>query len=218
MSDGPGYFAKPRPAMLPFVPAGARRILDIGCGEGSFAARLREERGAQVWGVELDPAAAAAAAARLDRVLTGDITALARDLPDGGFDCIVMNDLLEHLLAPGDLLVTLRAKLAPGGCVVASIPNVRSFANLWNLVVHGEWRYTDEGILDRTHLRFFTRASMGRLFAESGYRLTRQVGVTPTRSWKFRLVNLLALGRLADARWLQFACVAEPRDGARDGS
>ncbi len=94
--------------------------------------------------------------------------------------------------------------------MVASIPNVRHFPNLWNLVVGGEWRYADEGILDRTHVRFYTRRSMGRLFAAAGYHLTRQAGITPTRSWKFRLINLAALGRLGDTRWLQFACVAEP--------
>lgn len=210
MTGGNGYFARPRPEMVPFVPAGARRIVDVGCGQACFAARLRTERGAEVWGIELDPLAAGMAAERLDRVLTGDALACVPELPDGYFDCAVLNDLLEHLYAPEMLLRLLRAKLAPGGCLVASLPNVRHFPNLWNLVIGGEWRYTDEGILDRTHVRFFTRRSMARLFTTAGYRLTRQVGITPTRSWKFRLLNLAALGRLRDTRWLQYACVAEP--------
>jgi 2-polyprenyl-3-methyl-5-hydroxy-6-metoxy-1,4-benzoquinol methylase len=215
MTTAPGYYARPRPEMVPFVPRTARRILDVGCGQGVFAGRLRETSGAQVWGIELDPLAAAMAAERLDRVITGDALTAAAELPDGHFDCAVMNDLLEHLVHPETLLARLRPKLAPGGCVVASIPNVRHFSNLWNLVVRGEWHYTDEGVLDRTHLRFFTRRSLPALFAAGGYRLVTVQGITPTRSWKFRACNLAALGRLDDARWLQFACVAVP-DGLPD--
>ncbi len=196
--------------MVPFVPPGSRRILEVGCGQGVFGARLRAELGAQVWGIELDPLAAAMAAERLDRVLVGDACALSDTLPDAFFDCVVLNDLLEHLVQPESLLARLRPKLAPAGCVVASLPNVRHFANLWNLVVKGEWRYADEGILDRTHLRFYTRRSLPVLFAAAGYSLERVQGITPTRSWKFRICNLLALGRLGETRWLQFACVALP--------
>ncbi len=203
--------------MLPFVPAQARRILDVGCGQGCFAARLKADRQAEVWGIEIDPVASGMAAERLDRVLTGDALEVVPALPDGFFDCIVLNDILEHLVRPETLLRLLQPKLAPGGRVVASLPNVRHFPELWRLVVRGEWEYTDEGLLDRTHLRFFTRRSMGRLFAGAGYRVLRQEGITPTRSWKFRLVNLLALGRLGDSRYLQFACVAEPGDRAPEG-
>jgi 2-polyprenyl-3-methyl-5-hydroxy-6-metoxy-1,4-benzoquinol methylase len=199
--------------MVAFVPAGARRILDVGCGQGCFAARLKSERGPEIWGIELDPIAAGMAAERLDRVLTGDALALAPTLPDGHFDCVVLNDVLEHLLSPETLLSLLRPKLAAGGVVVASIPNVRHFPELWRLVVGADWHYEDEGILDRTHLRFYTRRSMRRLFADAGYRLLRQQGITPTGSWRFRVVNILALGRLGDTRFLQFACVAQP-DGA----
>jgi hypothetical protein len=104
----------------------------------------------------------------------------------------------------------LRPKLAKDGHLVASVPNVRHFPHLWRLIVAGEWEYTDEGILDRTHLRFYTRRSMRRLFETAGYRLLSQEGITPTRSWKFRLVNLITFGRLSDARYLQFACIAVP--------
>jgi 2-polyprenyl-3-methyl-5-hydroxy-6-metoxy-1,4-benzoquinol methylase len=200
--------------MVAFVPAQARRILDVGCGQGCFAARLKAERSVEVWGIELDPLAAGMAAQRLDRILQGDAVALASALPDEHFDCIVLNDLLEHLVSPETLLGLLRAKLGPGGCLVASLPNVRHFPHLWELVVRGRWEYADEGILDRTHLRFFTRRSMRRLFEAAGYDLVRQVGINPTRSWKFRLANALACGRLADARWLQFACLAVPRPAA----
>ena len=80
----------------------------------------------------------------------------------------------------------------------------------------GEWRwdYADEGILDRTHLRFFTRSSMVRLFEEAGYPVESTQGINPTGSLKFKVVNLLTLGRWADMRYLQFACVARfPGEG-----
>ena len=211
------YFEHPRPDMLPFVPEQARRILDLGCGSGAFAASLGRQRDRELWGVVLDPGGAHSAAQRLDRVLHGDAIAELPNLPAGHFDCIVVNDLLEHLVHPEQLLAGLIDKLAPGGRLVASIPNVRHFHNCWDLVVHGKWEYRDEGILDRTHLRFFTRSSLRDLFTGSGWRLEQIVGVQPTGSLKFTLANLLALGSLSDMRYLQFACVAVPRCPAGTG-
>ena len=95
---------------------------------------------------------------------------------------------------------SLRPLLKEGGYLVASIPNVRYFFNVVDLAVYGRWDYTDEGILDRTHLRFFTRSSMARLLAESGYQVETIVGINPTGSAGFRLVNLLTLGRWSDMR------------------
>ena len=198
--------------MLAFVPARARRILDVGCGEGVFAAGLKRERSVEVWGIELDSNAAASAADKLDRVLIGDAVQCLADLAGGAFDCVVLNDILEHLVDPEELLRGLKPKLAAGGCLVASIPNVRYFPHLWQLVVRGQWEYAAEGILDRTHLRFFTRYSLTALFGRCGYRLEQIEGIHPTGSWKFQLVNLLALGRWSDMRFLQFACVAVPKE------
>jgi len=212
-----GYFSHPRPQMRGFVPSEARRILDVGCGDGAFAAGLRDERRArgqelEIWGLELDSSAAERAATHLDRVLQGPAQDRALELPPGTFDCVVMNDVLEHLVSPEVLLDALRPALAPGGCLVASIPSVRYFPNVWDLVVRGDWEYQDEGILDRTHLRFFTRQSMRGLFQRSGYSVVLQQGINPTSSWRFRLVNLLSFGRLREMRYLQFACVAEVTD------
>jgi SAM-dependent methyltransferase len=207
------YFDHPRPQMRAFVPANARVILDVGCGAGGFAAGLREERRREgheleIWGLELDPAAAEVAGGVLDRVLQGPAEELVIRLPEAHFDCVCCNDVLEHLAWPDRVLRDLRRVLKPGGVVVASIPNVRYFGNVWDLVVRGAWSYTDEGILDRTHLRFYTRASTADLFAAGGYRLLRQEGINPTHGWRFRVVNVLSLGRWRDMRYLQFACVA----------
>ncbi len=210
-----GYHANERPEMLGFVPRTARRVLDVGCGEGRFAAAVRARLGAEAWGIELDSEAALRAAARLDHLVAGDVRERIDELPNAHFDAICLNDVLEHLADPEGLLRRLGPKLATGGVVVASIPNVRFLPTLWDLAVRGEWRYADEGILDRTHLRFFTRRSIPRLFGESGYEVRRLEGINAKSFLKFRVVNWATLGRLADTRYLQFACVAAlRRDGA----
>jgi len=219
MADAASYHGHLRPQMRAYVPRSARTLLDVGCGAGAFAEGLKAERRGQgqdleIWGLELDEDAARQAASRLDRVLAGDALVRVAELPDRYFDCVVLNDVLEHLARPEQLLVALHRVLAPGGLLVASLPNVRHFFNVWDLVVRGDWEYQDEGIRDRTHLRFFTRSSMRTLFTRAGYALRRQVGINPTRSWRFRLCNLLCLGRLAEMRYLQYACVAEPQTPA----
>jgi 2-polyprenyl-3-methyl-5-hydroxy-6-metoxy-1,4-benzoquinol methylase len=205
-----GYFTKTRPEMMEFVPVTAKKVLDIGCGAATFSAALKQERGAEVWGIEMDEEAAGLAAKRIDNVLVGDIATLTQTLPDGYFDCIVCNDVLEHLVDPYSVLALFKKKLAPGGVIVFSLPNVRYFGNLKSLLVHKDWKYEDEGILDRTHLRFFTKKSIERMFDEAGYKVTTR-GITPLHSWKFWLLNALVLGNLTDTQFLQIAGVAHPK-------
>lgn len=214
----PEYYGNQRREMIPFVPSTAATVLDLGCGAGVFSARLKATRQAEgkaveVWGVEMSAEAAARAGKVLDRVLTGEISEQLPNLPAGYFDCIVLNDILEHLVHPENILKVLGALLKPGGHLVASIPNVRYFFNVLDLVWHGRWEYTDEGILDRTHLRFFTRSSIIRMLQDCGFSVVKIQGINPTGSIKFKLANLGSFGRYSDMRYLQFAVVARPADG-----
>jgi 2-polyprenyl-3-methyl-5-hydroxy-6-metoxy-1,4-benzoquinol methylase len=204
-----GYYAQARPEMLPFIPKDARRILDVGCSEGRFAAQVKDMLGAEVWGIEFVPAAAEAAQQKLDRVLVGDVMEKLKELPDQCFDCIIFNDVLEHLVDPYSVLLKMKNKLSPSGVVVASIPNVRYFRNLFNLVMRGAWEYQDSGPLDKTHLRFFTKKSIHHMFQSLGYRVVRLEGINATPSWKVALFNLLTVGFFSDTRYLQFCCVAQ---------
>lgn len=207
----PEYYGRPRRELQHFVPADVRRILDVGCGAGAFAAGLLEARpDLKITGIEFDPEAARRAAEVLDTVHTGDAFAVIPTLPRGAFDCICLNDVLEHLLEPGELLGLLPPLLAPGGGIMASIPNVRYFWNLVDLGLKGRWDYADEGICDRTHLRFFTRSSMIALFRDSGFTVETVAGINPTGSLKFKAFNALTLGRFAGMRYLQFVLVARP--------
>ncbi len=181
------YFEFDRPELRALVPAGARRVLDVGCGAGALGAALRAERGIEVVGVELDPGAAARAAERLDRVVEADLEAIV-ELPfePGAFDAIVFGDVLEHLHDPHRLLRSLRPWLADDGALVCSIPNVGHWSVVLPLLVEDRWRYEDAGLLDRTHVHFFTLgeavAMLGECgFAVEGASVTRLPGPVPAQ-------------------------------------
>lgn len=216
----PGYDLKPsdyfeyaRPEMLPFVPPECRRALDVGCGQGNFGELLKKNRPVEVWGIEPVAAAVAKAAPKLDHVIEG-IFAPEADLPRESFDAVIFNDVLEHLMDPAAALRLAAELLKPGGVVIASIPNIRQFLVLYDLVVRKEWRYCERGILDRTHLRFFTKQSMLALFADGEFKVERIEGIHPymsrtARKWLvFEILNALTFNAMEDMKYQQFAVVA----------
>lgn len=206
-----GYYDNARREMLAFVPQDAYRILDIGCGSGAFARLLQESTRKEIWGIELDASAAAIATASMHKVMCGPAEQHLDALPDHYFDCIVLNDVLEHLIDPWGMLIKLKNKLSAVGVIVASIPNVRHYKNLWNLLAAGDWQYTDAGILDKTHLRFFTARTTRQLFEDQGYRIVEFQGLRGTRKFKIKLLQWLTLGRCWDIAFPQFAIVAAQR-------
>jgi len=213
------YYQQSRPEMLKYVPAGARKVLDLGCAEGNFSKLVKDRLAAECWGVEVDRCAAQKAALKLDKVITGDVTSCMEELPNAYFDCIICNDILEHLADPYGLLIALKEKLTSRGVVVACFPNVRYCRVLFDLVVRGNWDYKDSGILDRTHLRFFTYRSLVKMFPALGYELESIEGLEPVPSMLSRLVkvvNLLLFNRFKDTIYHHFACVARPRPATDD--
>lgn len=204
------YYCQPRPEMLPFVPATAKRVLELGCAEGAFAATVKERTGAEVWGIEFDPQPAERARAVIDRVLVGDADERIAELPDTYFDAIVCNDVLEHLVNPGATLRQLRGKLTPGGLVVASIPNIRFWPALSKVLFWKDFPQEDCGIFDRTHLRFFTHKSMVRMFETAGFTVRRIKGINAWYDPLGVLLIVLSLGYFADVLYQQYACVAAP--------
>ena len=200
--------------MLAFIPASATRVLDVGCHTGAFGAGLKRRRcgGCEVWGVEMNPITAAQAQSCLDRVHVGAFDADA-DIPPHHFDVVVFNDVLEHFADPWQALAVARSKLAPGGVVVASIPNFRHLDNLIHLLWRQDFRYEATGIRDRTHLRFFTRKSALRLFQDSGFQVLQARGINADWShpnWARRLAYRAIAAAAPDTRYLQFAIVARP--------
>ena len=169
------YYGFRRPEVQRLVSRRARSVLDVGCASGEVGGGIRRRQGASVWGVEPNPQAAAAAASVLDRVLQGSIEEVLPQLPERGFDSIILADVLEHLVDPGAVLTALSEKLAPAGEIIVTLPNVRHWSVLRGLL-EGSWDYQEAGILDRTHLRFFTRRSAVDLFEGAGYAVSQ---VTP---------------------------------------
>lgn len=205
------YYANNRNDMLAFIPTGARRILEIGCGSGEFGAAIKRRGEVEIVGVELVESAAAMARQHLDQVITADIQFQDLDLPGQSFDCLVCNDVLEHLVDPWSALARLRHFIKPDGCLVTSIPNVRHHKVVRRLLWPGEWRYEDEGILDRTHLRFFTRASARALIEGAGFEITHEEGIHRSGfPFWLRVINALTGRLFDDMRYLQFVMVARP--------
>jgi 2-polyprenyl-3-methyl-5-hydroxy-6-metoxy-1,4-benzoquinol methylase len=199
-----------RAELLPFVPPAARALLDVGCGSGAFGRLLRRQRpGLELWGVEPDPVSARAAADGFDRVVAGPFP--SDELPAGHFDVVVCADVLEHMAEPADALHAAAKALAPGGIMVASIPNVRHWRAVGPLLSAGAWTYTERGVLDRTHLRFFTRRSMREFFVSNGWQVQVLAGINMIR--RERLLSLLSARLLDDFLFPQYAVVAWPAPG-----
>ncbi|MBN1897725.1 MAG: class I SAM-dependent methyltransferase [Spirochaetes bacterium] len=187
------YYSIDRKDVLEMIPADSNNILDIGCGEGRLGRDL-EQRGAKnLVGVERCPKAAKKAKKVFNRVLVGDIETMRFPFKRNYFDCIICADVLEHLIDPVSLLVKLKDHLKKEGCLIASIPNVQhytvSFRLLW-----GQWDYRSSGILDETHLRFFTLKTIKDLFFRSGFLIVKIKRNYLVSKWaKVLTLNLIRL-------------------------
>jgi len=150
---------------MEFVSGTGNRVLEIGCGTGNTGETLKRlGKAIEVVGIEQEPEAAQLAAGKLDRILRMSVEEEALSLPPEYFDCIIAGDVLEHLQDPWAVVSRLHSCLKPGGRFIASVPNIRNWRILRSLVLAGRWEYTPSGILDRTHLRFFTKRSLAALF------------------------------------------------------
>ena len=193
------YFSYRHPGQLAMAPLAPRRVLDIGCGSGEALAEFRARGAVRTVGIEIDPGAGAVAAARpdVDVVLVGDVEETLAQVTDHAFDLVIASHVLEHLVDPWTVTRRLVALLAPGGSLLGGVPNVRHAPTVARLLVRGSWEYADAGILDRTHLRFFTRRSLEDMLTGAGL---RDVTIRPDfgASRHARRLNQLTFGRLSD--------------------
>jgi len=168
-SDTPPNSADTSHTLVVELCGSGRRILDVGCSTGEVAEALTGE-GNEVWGVEIDREAADKASGHVVRLVVGDVEQmdLIAEFGRASFDIVVFADVLEHLKDPVAVLRRVRPLLAADGCIIASIPNVAHGAVRLALL-KGRFEYRELGLLDDTHLRFFTRASVGQLFDSAGY-------------------------------------------------
>lgn len=165
------YYAQANPDLLCRIPVQAATVVEVGCGAGALGAAYKAIHPQCTYiGVEVVQAAALQARQHLDHVFEVDVE---RDplpsLPDGiaGVDCLVYGDVLEHLRDPQAVLSEQLRWLSDDGLVLACIPNVQHWSTLLNLL-HGRWPQNDDGLFDRTHLRWFTRSGMVELMQSCG--------------------------------------------------
>jgi 2-polyprenyl-3-methyl-5-hydroxy-6-metoxy-1,4-benzoquinol methylase len=204
------YFSIFRFEMVKYLPQNSHYVLDIGCGSGNLGAYLMQEKGCVVWGVEPQREAAKEACKKLGRVINKEFD----DTIDFGkqkFDAIYFNDVLEHFIDPLHALLIAKKYLEKEGVVISSIPNIRYYENLKNILFGRDWKYTDMGILDNTHLRFFTSKSIIRLFEESGYEIIKHEGINSLNKYKLKVLEVILPKYFSDMKFLQFATVAKPK-------
>jgi 2-polyprenyl-3-methyl-5-hydroxy-6-metoxy-1,4-benzoquinol methylase len=203
------YYTNVRQEMIDFMPKTAKTVLDVGCGEGAFASYIKNKFEIEAWGIEMTPEPASVAETKLDNVLIGACEDKIAELPDGYFDVIYFNDILEHLVDPYAVLKSIKAKLSKNGVIISSIPNVRYFRVLKKLIVNKNWEYEKDGVLDKTHLRFFTTKSIQKMYNDLGYKIQSHQGINKTKSIKPYLYNIPLFFSAKDIFYIQYATVVK---------
>lgn len=240
MNKPEGYYDHARPEVLALVPETARRILDVGCGSGALGKALKARQECYVVGIDKELSIVAKAIPPYDEVSALDLDddhqrgiVLSAMERTGAvfsglvelFDCIVCADVLEHLRDPEAVLRQLRDCLTPDGTLVISVPNARHWSVVEGLV-NGDFTYTDAGLLDRDHLRMFTRRELQKLLWRAGF---EQVSLTATlMGEKPQGKNLVQTGRFcfvahnpqeaAEFHHYQYLAAAKPREAPDYGT
>jgi len=173
-SEISSYYATARKEVAPFIPHPKARILEIGCGAGATIGYLKDQ-GLCSWaaGVEIMPKPAAQAKKVCDQLWLENIEQFTLPIKPGTLDVILCLDVLEHLVDPWAVVKKLTPLLKKDGVLIASIPNIRHHSVLKEIILKGDFKYDDYGILDRTHLRFFTRKTILQLMECSGLKVDR---------------------------------------------
>lgn len=180
------YYANVNADLLAAIPKSAQWVLELGCGAGALGQAFLQSVNPQASyvGVEMMSGPAQLAREHLQRVIEGNLELLANDaldLSEGCLDTLIYGDVLEHLIDPWAELQKRKSLLKPKGTVLACIPNIGHWSIVAKILTD-QWHYEDRGILDRTHLRFFTRATVRDLFESAGLKVTRIKGLEQAAS------------------------------------
>lgn len=209
------YYDGRRLDIIDDIPKDKRVYLDIGCGRGGTLQLIKEKskrEDLELWGVELVEKAYKEAKniGNRGKVFLGTGEENLTNLPDNYFEVITCLDVLEHMTYPDQFLMKLKSKLKDDGVLITSLPNVRYWTNLFNLIFKKDWKYINAGILDYTHLRFFTSKSILRLHKDCGYRVVEHKGINPFRwKWFSLLVDIFTLGFFRDTKYVQFLTISK---------
>lgn len=193
------YFNRARLDIMSLLPAHAKAVLEIGCGNGATLRHLLAEgRCSIIDGIELTESVALEAKPHLRSTWIGDAEEIIFTLEENQYEVILCLDVLEHLVDPWKFVAQLSRVLKSGGIIIASIPNLRTIKVIANLTFLGSFTYADQGIMDRTHLRFFTKKSALQLFETETLSVDKWK-YSPFAPWsKSAIVNALSVGLVRD--------------------
>lgn len=193
----PEYYKHTRKDILPLLPEKIERILEIGCGTGNTLAWIKNEYHCK-WagGVEVFVDAAEEAKSKIDSVFNGNIESMELPIAQASLDVILCLDVLEHLVDPWELIKKMTFLLKSGGTIITSIPNTRNFHVTFPLLFLGEWNYTTDNFLDKSHLRFFTRKTAISTIECSGLSVDMVVETGFEKWTKARIANVISFGLL----------------------
>lgn len=198
------YFTHARTEIAPLLPSPGTsllRALEVGCAQGYTLDWLKRS-GVCDWVAGVEPYADRNKdLSSIDQFERIDIEAQLPNIAAGSLDIILCLDVLEHLRDPWITVQRLSILLKPGGRWIISVPNVRHYRLVLDLLFNGNFNYVDAGILDRTHLRFFTRRSIGELIMATGAHIETIIDPEPKRWQKALLVNM-GLGDILAKQWL----------------
>jgi len=202
-----GYFHAARLDLLQMLPRGRNlALLEVGAGYGATL-RAAKELGIAAYTVGIDlvpPSSTGEGEPEIDRFFCGNIETLELDLPPAHFDAVIAADVLEHLVDPWRTVRTLAGLLKPGGVFLSSIPNVRNHRLLRAIVIDGDFRYADAGLLDRTHLRYFCRKNIREMFERAGLTVEAMETNMGGYGLRHKALDRLTFGLLHDFFVFQF--------------
>lgn len=206
------YYVQEKKFLSDLIPNGPNVVMDLGCASGRLGRKLLELRKAQeVVGVEIFESAASEAALHYEKVHVGDIEDMDLDY-QGHFDVVICGDILEHLKEPSKIIKKIHGWLKDEGQLLCCVPNIRYWRVWRDVVLRGDFEYASEGILDQTHLRFFTRRSFERMLETAGFRVEHS-DMRLAAGSKHRIANQLTLGCLKEL--LGFQIIVSARKNKR---
>jgi len=190
------YFHGARTDFIDALPeAPDARLLEVGCGLGATGAlALKHGRAGHYTGIELDRRAAEEARKTLNEVQVGNVEEMDFNWAPSSFDGLILSEVLEHLIDPWTVMKRLAPLVRPGGLVLASSPNVSHYSIIAEQM-KGHWNLTDQGVMDRTHMRWFTPATFRALFEDAGFEVESIKPLVPFGS-KARLISRLSANKL----------------------
>ncbi|MBN1255774.1 MAG: class I SAM-dependent methyltransferase [Deltaproteobacteria bacterium] len=207
------YYFSVRNDLIRLIPLHAKRILEVGCAGGMTGKALREKGFKEIVGIEVNRKIAQKGKLYYDKLIIGDVEKIKLPFEKGHFDCILYGDVLEHLVDPWKVLKEHNALLKLEGVIICSIPNVRHYKIIKKLVFSGTWEYTEYGILDRTHLRFFTLDSIRKMLRETGFEI-RDLIKRPSGAKWLKVLNRLLKNLIINFLVGQYTVVAVKREEA----